>query len=402
MGDVVVGRHANSKENFSSVRIAVGHLLPNLFSFGIPLRSVNWGWMKKKILYMIFLPYPSAVVRATIFKELLEEDEYEVTYYYNYSGVLTRLQDFFKRSGFGWLDFPLQILQKVIVFLKIRMLMTSIQKFDAVILIKYVREAWIASLKRKFKGKILYDFDDAVWLPELMGKSEFENVVSSVNYVSTDNEYLKSAAEKHNVNTFVVNGPCQVELFDKYPFYERTDTSEVVIGWIGSSETVFYLNAIYDALEEIGSRHSNVILRLVGTGYDKSLIPMFEKIRVETVPTYNQAEMIRHVKGFDIGVFSLFNNSLSLGRGTLKATIYMAGQVPVVCSAIGDNTKMIVDGDNGFLANNKEEWVSKLEGLIYDPNLRKKIGVSGYQWVKANRTMKACYQQLKTNFLISI
>ncbi len=358
MGDVVVGRHANSKEDFSSVRVAVGHFLPNLFSFGIPLRSVNWGWMKKKILYMIFLPYPSAVVRATIFKELLEEDEYEVTYYFNYSGVLTRLQDFFKRSGFGWLDFPLQILQKVIVFLKIRMLMTSIQKFDAVILIKYVRAAWIASLKRKFKGKILYDFDDAVWLPDLMGKSEFENVVSSVDYVSTDNEYLKSAAEKHNVNTFVVNGPCQVELFDKYPFHERTDTSEVVIGWIGSSETVFYLNAIYDVLEEIGIRHKNVILRLVGTGYDKSLIPVFKKIRVETVPTYNQVEMIRYVSSFDIGIFSLFNDTLSLGRGTLKATIYMAGHVPVVCSAIGDTTKIIVDGDNGFLANTTEEWVN--------------------------------------------
>lgn len=358
--------------------------------------------MKKKILYMIFLPYPSAVVRATIFKELLEEDEYEVTYYYNYSGALTRLQDFFKRSGFGWLDFPLQILQKVIVFIKIRMLMASIQKFDAVVLIKYVRAAWITSLKRKFKGKILYDFDDAVWLPDLMGKSEFESVVRSVDYVSTDNHYLKSAAETHNINTFVVNGPCHVELFDKYYPEERTNKDTVVIGWIGSNETVFYLYAIYDALEEIGSRYGNVILRLVGTGYDKSSIPMFEKIRVETIPTYNQAEMIRHVKGFDIGIFSLFRNSLSLGRGSLKATIYMAGQVPVVCSAIGDNTKIIVDGDNGFLANTTEEWVSKLDRLIDDPNLRRTMGASGHEWAKANLSVRLCYQQLKTNFLNSI
>ena len=358
--------------------------------------------MKKKILYMIFLSYPSAIVRATIFKELLEADEYEVTYYYNYSISLTKLQDFLKRSGFALLDFPLQILQKIIVYIKIRVLMAGIQKYDAIVLIKYVKAAWVTSLKQKFNGKILYDFDDAVWLPDLLGKSEFENVLRSVDYVSTDNRYLRSVAETHNINTFVVNGPCQVELFDEYFPEERTDKDTVVIGWIGSAETVFYLYAIYDALEEIGSSYSNVILRLVGTGYNKSLIPMFEKIRVETIPTYNQAEMIRHVKGFDIGIFSLFKNTLSLGRGFLKATIYMAGRVPVVCSAVGDNTKIIADGDNGFLANSTEEWVSKLGRLIEDPTLRKTMGSSGHQWAKAHFNIRSCYQQLKTNFLDSL
>ena len=110
--------------------------------------------MKKKILYMIFLSYPSAIVRATIFKELLEADEYEVTYYYNYSISLTKLQDFLKRSGFALLDFPLQILQKIIVYIKIRVLMAGIQKYDAIVLIKYVKAAWVTSLKQKFNGKI--------------------------------------------------------------------------------------------------------------------------------------------------------------------------------------------------------------------------------------------------------
>ena len=69
--------------------------------------------MKKKILYMIFLPYPSAVVRATIFKELLEEDEYEVTYYYNYSGVLTRLQEFLNAQDLDGLNRQLATIQRL-------------------------------------------------------------------------------------------------------------------------------------------------------------------------------------------------------------------------------------------------------------------------------------------------
>ena len=62
---------------------------------------------------MIFLPYPSAVVRATIFKELLEEDEYEVTYYYNYSGVLTRLQEFLNAQDLDGLNRQLATIQRL-------------------------------------------------------------------------------------------------------------------------------------------------------------------------------------------------------------------------------------------------------------------------------------------------
>jgi hypothetical protein len=233
---------------------------------------------KKKILYMIFLPFPSALVRATVFKQHLESDGFEVTYYYNYSLVLTRIQDFAKSIGIsGAFDILFRAAQKIVGLIKIRIVAMVIGKYDAVVLIKNVRAAWVPSLKKGIKGKILYDFDDAVWLPYMLGKKEFELVTRSVDFVSTDNNYLKSVAQEYNKNSFVVNGPCQVELFDNYVPDQKDTKSTVVIGWIGSPATVFYLYAIYDALEEIGSRYNNVILRLVGAGYDKSIIPKFEK-----------------------------------------------------------------------------------------------------------------------------
>jgi glycosyltransferase involved in cell wall biosynthesis len=360
--------------------------------------------MKKKILYMIFLPFPSAIVRATVFKAFLERDGFEITYYYNYSVTLIKVQDLVKRFGLiaGIFDFPFRALQKIIGMIKIRVRRVGIEKFDAVVLIKNIRAAWLPPLKEKIKGKILYDFDDAVWLPYMLGRNEFESVTAAVDFVSTDNDYLKSVAEVHNKNTFVVNGPCQVELFDAYTPPQRSDNEPVVIGWIGSPATVFYLYAIYDALEEIGSRYSNVILRLVGAGYDKSIIPKFEKLKLEIIPNYDQAEMVRQVRNFDIGLYSLFRNSLSLGRGTLKATIYMAGRVPAVCSAFGDNLKIITDGENGFLANSTEQWVSKIEKLIKDGELRKSMGSRGHAWVTKNLSIESCYNQLRLNFLNKI
>ena len=141
-------------------------------------------------------------------------------------------------------------------------------------------------------------------------------------------------------------------------------------------------------------KYLNVILKLVGSGKERLLIPLFEKIRLETVSSYSQKEMIKQVYSFDIGLYTLFYNELYLGRGSLKATIYMAGSIPVVCSSIGENVKIIQNGNNGFLANNTDEWVEKLSLLIDNPSLRTKVGETGFNYVKTNYSIESCLNQL--------
>ncbi len=257
-------------------------------------------------------------------------------------------------------------------------------------------------LKRKIRGKILYDFDDAVWLPQWLGQDDFREIVKAVDFVSCDNHYLLSAAQDLNRNSFVLNGPCQIELFERHKVVTDGNNQDIVIGWIGSPHTLFYLSVVFDALEEIGSKYSQVVLHLIGTGFDDTKIPAFKKIRVVAVPTYNQAEMVKYVKNFDIGLYPLYNDDISLGRGSLKATIYMAGGIPVVCSAFGENCNLINEGENGLLARDSAEWVLKLDRLISEPGLRKKIGRQGFDFAKRNLGLEACYEQLFYNFLSRI
>ncbi|MFC2099076.1 glycosyltransferase, partial [Bacteroidota bacterium] len=200
-------------------------------------------------------------------------------------------------------------------------------------------------------------------------------------------------ASIYNKASFVVNGPCQIENFLSYKNSIINTTNQdrkIILGWIGSPETLFYLYKIYDALELIGEKYPNVILKLVGTGKERFVVPPFEKIKVDTVPTYNQNEMIKQVYSFDIGLYPLFYNELSLGRGSLKATIYMAGGIPVVCSSIGENTKIIKDGNNGLLADDTDEWFEKLSLLIENPILRKKIGENGNKYAATNFSINNC------------
>ncbi len=109
-------------------------------------------------------------------------------------------------------------------------------RFDAIWLIKYFDSRFVSRLRHTTNAKILYDIDDAVWLPEFIGEREFERVCELVDSVSCDNEYLRQRALPHNKNAFVLRGPVRL-----LPFEERPSQRPTVIAWIGSPSTLHYL-----------------------------------------------------------------------------------------------------------------------------------------------------------------
>jgi len=66
----------------------------------------------------------------------------------------------------------------------------------------------------------------------------------------------------------------------------------------------------------------------------------------------------------------------------------MATGLPTVSSPVGEILYIIEDGKNGFLANNKEEWENKLEKLIRDVKLRKKMGSKARKTIVDNYSIK--------------
>ena len=92
----------------------------------------------------------------------------------------------------------------------------------------------------------------------------------------------------------------------------------------------------------------------------------------------------------------------SHGKCGLKILQCLAVGVPVVCSPAGINREIVEDGVHGFWANTQEEWIEKLEILINDQDLRKRMGMEGrkrvieYYSLKANAPrMLKIFQQLK-------
>jgi len=352
---------------------------------------------------MIFSPSPSSIVRAEAFRWILLSHDFDVDYYYDFSSKREKLiKKTSKIKIFIFFNLLLRLLNKIISKYKRNSIIREIKRYDAIIVIKYPGYAFMQMIKQNATGKILYDIDDAVWLPSFFGKEVFCKLVEIADYISCDNSYLMNFTRKYNPNVFVLNGPSQLELFEKRsPSPPNNDI--INIGWIGSQHTLFYLYSIYNVLEKIGQKYDNVVFTIIGTGTDKSKIPEFEKIKTRVIETYDQQSMVEYVSRFDIGIYPLFENELSLGRGSLKATIYMSAKVPAICAAVGgENEEIIEHGKNGFLAHNENDWFSLLELLINNEKLRREVGQNGYEFVRENYSLEACYTQLYSNFLSKI
>lgn len=87
---------------------------------------------------------------------------------------------------------------------------------------------------------------------------------------------------------------------------------------------------------------------------------------------------------FDIGIMPLPNNERAHMKAGFKLLQYMAAGLPVVASPFGINRNIIRHGWNGFLANTLDEWISCLEQLACDPELRFRMGQNGQKFVKEN------------------
>ena len=146
------------------------------------------------------------------------------------------------------------------------------------------------------------------------------------------------------------------------------DDNVVRLVWIGSQSTLQYLEEIKPALEQIGSRFDNVILRIICEEFFD-----LRNIRVEKHIWSEQTRSADLAAG-DIGLAPLPDNRFTRGKCSFKVLEYAASALPVVASPIGTNADYVQSGVTGFFATNADEWVGRISELIENPQLRKKMG----------------------------
>ncbi|WP_339715204.1 glycosyltransferase family 4 protein [Cyclobacterium amurskyense] len=277
-------------------------------------------------------------------------------------------------------------------------LLFSVQKYDLIIIEKEIFP-YLPAFAELFLSKVnqyWVDYDDAVFhnydqkdnfMVNLLMPKKIDHVMKMANRVIVGNDYLKKRAE--------VAGAKKIEVFptviDPKKYKVKEDQSPfktITIGWIGSPSTLKYLDPIVPILDWIHEHYSIKFLLVNGKSKMKF------KGRIESIPWTEDGEVEAILK-MDIGIMPLPDNPWERGKCAYKLIQYMACGLPVVASPIGMNKDVVIHGENGFLANSKEEWISALGKLITDPQLRKEFGYKGREKVLKEFTMEGNFYRYK-------
>ena len=230
---------------------------------------------------------------------------------------------------------------------------------------------------RFFSKKLVYDFDDAVFLKK---PAKTRKAIEVSDYVIAGNNFLKDYAAKHNGNVAVI--PTCIDT-DRYkPRSGAVKSDKLVIGWIGTSFTSIYLDLLRDVFREIARRYKNVEFRIIGASFLESGIPLISR-------EWSLNTEIEELQGFDIGIMPLFDDDWAKGKCAFKIIQYMAVGIPTVASKVGMNIDVIEDGVNGFLVSDKKEWLDRLVFLIDNADMRQKLGRAGRMLAESKYSVKA-------------
>lgn len=342
---------------------------------------------------------PSAHVRGMQYQDLFrQQQDYDVTYTSRKLPFMSRVLRSAHPPVFEFaaraLRRPLEQLEARIVKYQEDRIAERAADFDVIYELKVPSIRLHERLCRLNQTKVVMDLSDGLWLPfhRQFGWQKLEDMLRTAHGVICENEFVADYARKYNPKVFIVRDPPQVEAFDLWRTRVKRDPARVVLGWVGTRATVSSLYAIWEPLEELFGRHSELHLRIVGAAPD--CLPRFEKINWSACSSYNQEEMVREVLAMDIGLFPLFNVEDSLARGALKAMVYMSGGAVAVSQNLGESRNLITDGSNGMLASTHQEWVEKLEWLVEHPKERQLIASRGLETIREGFSRQKCFERL--------
>lgn len=213
------------------------------------------------------------------------------------------------------------------------------------------------------------DFDDNPKAPytngffkKLIYKNKIDKLVKN-SMITTVGNYWYYEEFKNNKVSYL---PTVIDI-KKYKAKENYVTNEeTVIVWIGSKSTSKYLNLIEKPLQKLNEKY-RIKLKIIGG--DTKLC----NINIENIKWKEETESLE-ILNSDIGIMPLEDTYWEKGKCGFKLIQYMGCGLPVVASPAPANEEIIIQGENGFIARNDEEWYTYLERLILDEKLRRKIG----------------------------
>lgn len=240
-------------------------------------------------------------------------------------------------------------------------------------------------IARFFRKKIIYDFDDAIWISntseenklisKLKWHTKFFSICTWSYKISCCNEFLAENSRKYNQNISIIPTTIDTQKYSVENPKDK-DVNRIIIGWTGTHSTLTYLSPLIDLIKQITEKYPMVIFRVICNKRPEWKFPNLQYVR------WNKTTEIEDLRKIDIGLMPLPVTDWAKGKCGFKILQYFSMGIPTLASPVGINKDIITQGKNGYLCSNEKEWMEQINILVQSSELRKLVGNNGRKTVE--------------------
>jgi glycosyltransferase involved in cell wall biosynthesis len=244
----------------------------------------------------------------------------------------------------------------------------------------------------------VYDFDDAIWLPNVspfnraFGPLKFpgkvEQLIRIATHVTVGNRWLGEHARALHPAVSVIPTASDTAASDP-PVWQSPRSGPVTIGWTGTFTTLAYLESLLPVLRQVQQRFGDKVrFKFIG-------VPEFRPAGLDAeVRAWRAATEVADLRSLDIGLMPLPDSEWVKGKCGCKGLQYMALGIPSVMSPFGVASEIAEDASSGFFPRDDAAWLETLSRLVAEPELRRRVGEAGRVVARERYSVRAWRQPL--------
>ncbi|OQA58381.1 MAG: GDP-mannose-dependent alpha-(1-6)-phosphatidylinositol monomannoside mannosyltransferase [Candidatus Omnitrophica bacterium ADurb.Bin277] len=213
-------------------------------------------------------------------------------------------------------------------------------------------------------------------------------------------KFLKDYLKRFNPNVYYLPTGVDTELFG---LREERKSPEIVYSWIGTAyhpEMAENLCFLLDCFSEAAARNGHMRLSLAGEGKYFEQFKEAVKLnkyadKIKIYPWIPPEKIPEYLAQTDVGLLPLIQDTkFNRAKSPTKLFEYMSMGKATISSRRGEAAAVIRDGETGFLAEGRAEFVSRMCCLAEDETLRKKMGRSARNEAERNYSLTILGERL--------
>ena len=210
-----------------------------------------------------------------------------------------------------------------------------------------------------------------------------KNIAKKATACIASSRYLQEYLSQSNTNTFYLPTGVNIERFKRISTNSSNSVNFIWTGLIWGDVIYNNIMFIIDCFSELSREYKNICLKIVADG------ELFPKVKEVVQKNYSHCNiwlldwiqpdrMPEVLSTVDVGLLPLLpdksNETWMKSKSPTKLFEYMAMELATVSTNFGEVPNIIRDGYDGFLGNNREDFVKKMGILVKDNDFRKNMG----------------------------